>query len=431
MDTRPTRNMTIMKELKMENHSMKPEEHFTHPVLKEGRVQVYVNDPVAVVADLQLFVRPEAYNLLFHTLQISWLKEGNYTSPVYRKGAGMGMSLRLAAYPQHNRPLFFNDPPLFLSRPHLNAVLPCAHARPRQQRCSLYALTKPTQDWLRGVTWYSESNQRRKRWLQRWLEELCRRIFRRLQPRHPDCQDQSFTFDDQTTRGRCGKRIIGGHDCDDRERLYYVRIQSSNYTTTSHCGGSLIHPEWILTATHCWESENLINILMLKVHPRRAKQRNHVIRYDPVIYTDRGQKHDIMLLKLRTPVKDVSPAQLQYARIVLKCATVQLAGEGGTTTGPNYERDPNAPFPTHLQCVNVNVVQDTYFRPKCGNVFLTEAPNKDICYVKRLTGGLALLEHVMFTQPFSDKRMETEVFLGASVENVTHVQFTDENQLIF
>lgn len=166
---------------------------------------------------------------------------------------------QLAAYPQHKRPLFFNDPPpLFLSRPHLNAVLPCAHVRPRQQvikspllqgkpplptstgknplffgesmqkdwgsqlrwanippsswlydrgsfqGCSLYALTEPTLDWLRSVTWCSASNQRRKRCLQRWLEELCRRIFRRLQPRHPDCQDQSFTFDDPTTRGRRG-----------------------------------------------------------------------------------------------------------------------------------------------------------------------------------------------------------------------------------
>lgn len=37
----------------------------------------------------------------------------------------------------------------------------------------------------------------------------------------------------------------------------------------------------------------------------------------------------------------------------------------------------------------------------------------------------------MFTQPSSDKLTEAEVFLGASVENVTHVQFTDENQLMF
>ncbi|XP_032408577.1 trypsin II-P29-like [Xiphophorus hellerii] len=177
------------------------------------------------------------------------------------------------------------------------------------------------------------------------------------------------------------KRIIGGHDCDDRERLYHVRIESSNYTTIRLCGGSLIDAKWILTAAHCWESEaGWINVAMLKVHPRRAKQQNHVIRYDPVIYTDQGQKHDIMLLKLQRPVTDIPPARLPRCQNRPKIGdTVQLAGEGGTTTGPNYERNPNNRIPKHLQCVNMSVVLDTHFRPTCGKTFLTDAQNKDIC----------------------------------------------------
>uniref|UniRef100_A0A3B5R9Q7 Peptidase S1 domain-containing protein n=1 Tax=Xiphophorus maculatus TaxID=8083 RepID=A0A3B5R9Q7_XIPMA len=99
------------------------------------------------------------------------------------------------------------------------------------------------------------------------------------------------------------KRIIGVHDCDDTERLYHVRLQRSKGTETFRCGGSLIHSEWILTAAHFLSEGDQV----FCVNPSRS-----------CVYTRHGQRHDIMLLKLQTPVTDVPPAQLPRCNNRLK-----------------------------------------------------------------------------------------------------------------
>uniref|UniRef100_A0A3B5LW08 Peptidase S1 domain-containing protein n=1 Tax=Xiphophorus couchianus TaxID=32473 RepID=A0A3B5LW08_9TELE len=96
------------------------------------------------------------------------------------------------------------------------------------------------------------------------------------------------------------KRIIGGQNCNDTKRLYHVRLESSNDTRITCCGGSLIHPQWILTAAH----------YMKTVLSRQ------LIRQAPVIYSHNFQQHDIMLLKLETPVTDVPlPRNIEVMRI--------------------------------------------------------------------------------------------------------------------
>jgi secreted trypsin-like serine protease len=52
-----------------------------------------------------------------------------------------------------------------------------------------------------------------------------------------------------------GKRIVGGQSSESGEWPWLVTLQlARNETHYEHfCGGSLIHPQWILTAAHCFE----------------------------------------------------------------------------------------------------------------------------------------------------------------------------------
>nr|XP_033471315.1 trypsin-3-like [Epinephelus lanceolatus] len=149
------------------------------------------------------------------------------------------------------------------------------------------------------------------------------------------------------------KRIIGGQECRGDERRYHVKLNITNGTHETFCGGSLISNQWILTAAHCWEQE-WTTYAVLGVHPGPGTEVQ--ITAPPVIYISNGVCHDIMLLKLPNPtqVQPVPPPRCNDRPSVGDA--VQISGYAATTAGPNNVRVIATRPSNNLQCANTTVV---------------------------------------------------------------------------